>query len=143
MRTHRILFNEKKEILPYQEWDYECRTIINSPSYFLIATTGAGTLFCPELFSDEVLKKNIFLNYAKTADDIWIKFVSLLDEIPIICIGRFYVLHSVIKSQNISLASVNVENNENNVIINQLLKYYKISLFDFIEEKEKKLEVKL
>ena len=54
MRVHRMLFGEDGQPLPYEQWDKEYTDPERKPSMELLATTGAGTLFPPHIFPDEV-----------------------------------------------------------------------------------------
>ena len=70
-RVHKITFNNN-EILPYQKWIKQYKYELN-PSFNLLATTGSGTLFPPNILniSDENIKEII---KCITADDIYLIF---------------------------------------------------------------------
>lgn len=74
-RYHRMKFDKKGKLLPYKEWEHCCNDTTPHPLNF--PTTGAGTLFPPNAFDEDVFDQDTFMNICKYADDIWFKAMSL------------------------------------------------------------------
>lgn len=74
-RHHRMLLDKKRKLLSYLQWEWESNNteanIMNFP------TTGAGTLFPPHAFDEEVFNESVFLDICKYADDVWFKAMAM------------------------------------------------------------------
>ena len=74
-RVHLIKYKKNGRCLPYKKWHKSYKTNYPSPSFDLMATTGAGTLFPPN-----ILKINYSMIYdilnCITSDDIFLKYVE-------------------------------------------------------------------
>lgn len=115
------------EILPYSSWKYV--SVNSGPSFQLLSIGVGGTLFPPgslnsELFNEEQLKK-----IALTADDLWLKNMSLLNKTTTVSIAgeysRFFI--PVIQKNKGGLMDTNIGQLENDRIFKDLMKYYQIS----------------
>lgn len=74
-RYHRMILDKNGKLLPYKEWKH-CYNDMN-PHTLNFPTTGAGTLFPPNVFCREVFNQDEFMNICKHADDVWFKAMSL------------------------------------------------------------------
>ena len=88
-RVHKITI-KNNEILPYNKWITEYKNELN-PSFDLLANTGSGTLFPPNILniSDENIKEII---NCITADDIYLKYLSRKKNIKIVWVPNNYLL---------------------------------------------------
>lgn len=121
-RTHRMKFDDDGKLLPYVEWDMEYSEVVDTPTHILFQTNGAGSLFPPHIFKDEIFNENKFMELCPHADDVWIKFMSVLSDIPIVLVKPFTYLYYVDNTQEESLWSSN--RTENDVQIKNLLEEY-------------------
>jgi len=71
-RAH-VIRVESGVVLPYGEWDFEVKGDYFSELVF--PTSGGGMMILPQSLDDEVLKTEIFLEKAKSADDMWWYFM--------------------------------------------------------------------
>ena len=73
-RVHLIKYNKKNESMPYKSWLKEYK-LLKIPSFNLMSTTGAGTLFPPNILK---INYSIIYNILKciTSDDIFLKFIE-------------------------------------------------------------------
>ncbi len=123
-RVHRIRFDDRGNLLPYNEWDYECNTEF-LPSYELCATGGAGALYPPHILPKATFDMGNIRKYCLNADDIWLKVMELLGDVKVLWVKNNYMLPKVIKeAQATNLNSSNVLKNGNDIYINQLIKLY-------------------
>lgn len=132
-RVHKIMF-KNGVILPYKEWKGEYKKE-KKPSHFLIATTGAGTLFPPNSLAKEVTNFELIRELALTADDIWLKFMALRKNTKVVWAGNKIQMPATIKlSQNKSLAQENVIENKNDKYIKKIMETFNITEDDFYKE---------
>ena len=74
-RAHRVIVGEHNSILPYEQWEKHVKE--ESARYDNFLTGVGGVLYPPKCFSSEILRKDIFLKNAPTADDIWLWIMAL------------------------------------------------------------------
>lgn len=75
-RGHRMKLESENNFVPYNNFDWEIQD--NKIDIFNFPTNGAGTLFPPDCFSDEVFNEEKFMSLAPFADDVWFKAMALL-----------------------------------------------------------------
>lgn len=85
-RVHHILYGEDGNILPYLNWKFE-ETTEFMPSLELFATGVGGVLYPPGLLSNMIFNKNYIKKFCIYADDIWLKFMELLNGITVVYSG--------------------------------------------------------
>lgn len=131
MRVHLIQFDEQGNVLPYIEWKQENSDFIGIPRTDLFATTGAGTLFPPHIFEQEILNKEVFMKECAKADDIWVKVISLLNKTPVVLVDKQEKLQYIPGSQTQCLWHENVNEGGNDIQLAALLKRYNIEFNKF------------
>lgn len=124
MRTHKITFDEEGNILPYSEWVKDCSDYILQPRMELFATTGAGTLFPPHVLSQAVCDWESFMEIAPTADDIWVKGMSLLANTPVVLVRENKPLRYIDGTQEETLWRTNMVENDGQ--LKRIFEKYKI-----------------
>lgn len=131
-RVHKITWNDEK-IKPYLEWDGEYRGE-KEPSHMLMATTGAGTLFPPNSLPKIATDFSLIKELALTADDVWIKFMALLNNTKVVWVeNKMPLPPSILESQHIALQKVNVEENMNDIYVDKIMKKFNLQNKDFIK----------
>lgn len=80
-RAHRIIFDEKNEILPYAQWQSSVKNV--EKSFLNFCTTGGGVLYSPNILHKDVFNKELFLELCPNADDIWFWAMVILNNIKI------------------------------------------------------------
>ena len=131
MRPHKITF--KDEINPYNEWkmEYNGKDAI-IPSNLLFATGVGGVLYPPHILPEETFNIENIKEYAYKQDDVWLKFVELKNNIKVVkASNKKYHLYTIKDTQKISLRQNNVEQNQNDIYIKKLYKYFNISKDNF------------
>lgn len=131
-RVHKITWNGEK-INPYLKWDGEHRGE-KKPSHMLMATTGAGTLFPPHCLSKMATDFSLIKELALTADDIWLKFMAILNDTKVVWVeNKMPLPPSILESQHIALQKVNVEENMNDIYVKKIMEKFKLKKKDFID----------
>jgi hypothetical protein len=112
----------RNNLLSYNEWP-EIREETR-PSFLLFQTSGGGTLYPPGSLCREVLNREVFTKYCAFADDIWLNFMSQLNETSIVKTDYYSVCLPVLNWNDKTLSEINVENLKNDVQLNSLRNYY-------------------
>ena len=74
-RAHRIKLNDKNDLCPYKTWKKQINQ--ETARYDNFLTGAGGVLYPPKCFGKEVLREDIFLKNAPTADDIWFWIMAI------------------------------------------------------------------
>ena len=128
MRVHKIALNNKNELLPYNNWHYEYKNELN-PSLKLVTTGVGGVLYPPGILPPEAFDVNKIKELCLNADDIWLKFMELKNNIPVVWVKSKRIHPLTIKrAQKKSLQKDNYHENQNDKYISILQDYYGINL---------------
>lgn len=133
-RAHKFTFRGGG-INPYRKWKHNVTD--KKPSYFLVPTGGAGTLYPPGVLHQEVFNKDMFKKICFHADDLWLKIMALKKGTLVVTNRRYnrdFV--SVGKTQREKLVSGNVFSGGNDVQLKNVLEYYGINLKEEINKLE-------
>ena len=74
-RAHRIGFSADGSVLPYRQWQHTVRC--DGPQLDILPTGAGGILYPPGCLDPEVTNAERFLELCPSADDIWLKAMSL------------------------------------------------------------------
>lgn len=122
-RAHVITFTDKGRIDNYNAWEQCTAKIGTSP--LLFPTGIGGVLYPPHSLCDEVLNEEAFLRLCPTADDIWLKAMSLLNNTPCYRIATHDpCYYSIPTMQDIGLYKKNVFAGENDIQIKKVFETY-------------------
>jgi len=124
-RAHGITYDKDYSIEPYQKWDWDIK--LSKPSNRLVATGVGGVLYDPKLFKVSPCQKELFLKLSKKNDDLWLKTIEIINNIPIYTIQGRHWYAEISDSQEISLNSDNVHHNVNDQYIKVLFEHFNIS----------------
>ena len=80
-RAHLMRYDSNGTLLPYRDWNINSPTYLG-PSLDLFPTGVGGVLYAPWHLSNEVLNETVFIDLCPSADDIWLKAMSLLAKTP-------------------------------------------------------------
>ncbi|PSW60658.1 hypothetical protein C0W54_14365 [Photobacterium kishitanii] len=100
-------------------------------SYLTIPTGVSGILYPPKSLFKDWDNQNLFIKLAPSADDLWFKVMSLLNNRKCYLAYDFSVhFPPVLGTQSISLRKINVLNTQspNDIQLKNLLDYYNIDL---------------
>ena len=127
-RVHKIVFDENNNPLPYNKWLYEYKKE-EKPSHDLLATGVGGVLYPPGILPAETFNMDKIKELCLNADDIWLKFMQLKNNVPVVWVKGSRVHPYIIKrAQKITLQKNNYHENQNDKYISALQNYYNIKL---------------
>ncbi len=129
-RVHRITWDEQGAVLPYIRWQGEVKA--KEPSHSLFVTTGPGTLFPPGCLCEETLNAEMFMEKAKTADDIWLKVMAVLSGVKVVWAKNTMIMPTTINlDQHEELTTINVAGGKNDQIFHDLCDHYHLEKKNF------------
>ena len=118
-RAHCVsLNNEKNGLGEYKYWQKNCNDI-KTPSFQLFATGVGGVLYERRLFNSSIFDVNI-REITRTCDDVHFYFVALNSGTQTVLTDRRLKLQEFHISNKIDLYTINVENNNNDVSIEEI-----------------------
>ena len=123
-RVQKILWDEENNLLPYNKWKwYYIKSI--KPRFDLLATGVGGVLYPPHILPEETFDIDKICNLSLHADDIWLKFMELKNDIPVVW-SKCLIIHPPIigGTQQIALKNTNVNKHRNDYIIANMVKEY-------------------
>lgn len=124
-RAHLIRGDAGGGFAPYMEWGLESG--VSARSHMLIATGVGGVLYQPSKFDDELYEIETFMKLTPNNDDLWLKAMEMKSSIPVFSLGtkgRFYM--ETDGSQVVSLNSVNIGQNRNDLYWKAIMDHMKI-----------------
>jgi len=134
-RVHKIIKDDKNSVLPYNKWLYEYKKE-TKPSYDLLATGVGGALYPPGILPLETFDAKRIRELCINADDIWLKFMELKNDIPVVWVkGRRVHPLNIKKAQKITLQKDNYHEGLNDRYLNNLRDYYKLDIASYLGAK--------
>lgn len=121
-RAHIIAINNH-EIIPYNYWIHEINSLLHSPSMQLIATGCGGVLYSPSLFRKEFFDKNAIISTCLHADDLWLKAMQVMSNVPVVLAKNYEPLQYVPSSQDEALFQFNIRQQQNDVQLKQIIQW--------------------
>lgn len=113
LRAHLMMFSERYGILPYERWILKYNRIVDCPSQQLFCTGCAGVLYPVQLFDQALLNKEAILNHCIYADDIWLKLMEIVCDIPVVLADHQHYPQIIEGSQSTKLADMNISERMN------------------------------
>lgn len=134
VRSHQILFDENGKVKKYNDWEWMSERT-NEPSMSLMATGCGGVLYPPHCMSNRLFDIDLIKELSLGADDLWLKAMQVLVHTPVVnCNQEIRKKRVVVDgSQEESLNASNVHENVNDVYMNNLMSYFKLTEKDFME----------
>lgn len=131
VRGHKMRFDDNKNLISYNKWDY-CSNNFEK-GYDIFPTSGAGTLFPPNSLYKDICKEELFTKLAPTADDVWFKAMSLLNNTKCKIVkqenNKYMNLNFIEGTQDNGLCFVNIDEEKgNNKQIKQVFDHYDLYL---------------
>lgn len=119
--SHEISFDNSNSFTTYDHWKNTDN--YNKPSFRNLAIGVGGVLYPPNSLHKEVFNKESILNLCFNADDLWLKTMELMANVPVVQTTPFKLKY-IPASQETSLFSSNGAKNENDVQIKKIFDKY-------------------
>lgn len=136
-RAHKLTWNKSFELLSYNSWEWE--SISDVPTHQLVPTGVGGVLYVPRNFSDRLYEKKVFLEVSTNNDDLWLKWVELYSNIPVVTLKKNIWYFITENSQKEALNRSNVHKSQNDGYCRKLIEYFGIGYHE-IRELEKQID---
>ena len=112
-------------VAPYRYWKVSGRIPAGVPAYRVMASTGAGTLYPPHCMPEETFDIEKIRALSLTADDLWMKVMSIRGGVPVVKSQTRGKALCVSKGkQDITLAHQNVDQSLNDRVMQDLMTHY-------------------
>ena len=122
-RVRMIKTTEDRRLCPYLEWNYVTE-IVGRPGFGLLPIGLGGVLYPPHVFHKAVQDKQAIVDLCINADDIWLKFMQLLNGVKVVATHPIMMMPEYVKdSQKTSLWSSNKTSDGNDLQIKALVEY--------------------
>lgn len=123
-RGHEMTVAENK-LQPYSFWKIGSAVGTNEPSFRIMPSTGNGCLYPYGCMPKETFDLSLSMSYAKTADDIWMKYNSMKNGVRIVKTrAKIGTLCNISDSQEVALTNLNDLQGENQKVIDTLNQHY-------------------
>ena len=116
MRVHLMVYDEEVGILPYQLWVMSYKEAPGIESMQLFPTGVGGVLYPVSLFNREMLDKNAIEETCIYADDIWLKLMELVSDVPVVFVSGHSNLEYIEGTQKSALYKFNGTHNDEQLI---------------------------
>lgn len=123
-RTHLITWTEEGAIASYTSWYGECIRYINEPRMDLVAIGCGGILYPPHILSQEVFNKANILLYCRYADDMWLKIMETINNVPTVLVQNSNEDDSIENYLESGLYTTHNANGGNDIQLQNLLREY-------------------
>jgi len=131
-RVHKITKDKDGNLFPYKKWHHECRDT-TAPSHELLATGVGGVLYPPSILPPESFDATNIRELCLNADDIWLKFMELKNNVPVVWVKNNRVHPLAIKNtQMVTLQKDNNRGNHNDKYINKMQEHYKTNIVSYL-----------
>lgn len=105
----------------YRAWKVLSSIGVREPSIKIMPSTGGGCLYPPGSLDAAVFNLDYIKRYAFSADDIWMRVMSLLKNTKVVKTKKWHKTFTMInKSQHVQLAFENHLRGQNDVVVDNL-----------------------
>ncbi|MHB8131571.1 MAG: glycosyltransferase family A protein [Mobilitalea sp.] len=123
-RANCMTFDENNQLMPYRKWK-SLSDGIKGPSSLLLPTGVGGVLYPSHFFDGVDFNYDLIRKLCPTADDLWLKTLSLLKNIEVVKVDQYSKeWFTICDSQKESLMNINVTCDENDIAFQNLIQYY-------------------
>lgn len=135
-RAHKISFSACGDLLPYNEWKEE---ISDEVGRTVFPTGGAGCLYTRSMLYKDICKRDLFMQLAPKADDVWFYFMEVLQKTNCKVLPyRGYIYFPLDAfyqhfHRGSSLASSNCNDLQNDVQMKAIMDYYGLTARDLMD----------
>ena len=123
-RTHMVKVDKEGAIAPYVDWMFEQDASLYEERRDLLATSGAGTLFPPNVFDSAALDAEVIERFAPLADDIWLMVQAARHEVSVVNTSANAHLSYIPDTQDEGLYIENLNGGGNDLTLQNLFDLY-------------------
>ena len=123
-RGDLIMVTDERKLLPYNSWLQSLDSGKHIPSMHILAIGCAGILYPPGLLKKEFFNKEAIMETCLFADDLWLKFMEVMCDVPTVISGVSLNLQYVPDSQGENaLWRTNVTQQQNDVWLANIFRW--------------------
>jgi len=130
-RVHKMRKDKNGNLISYNMWEQECKSV-SKPSMELFAIGVGGILYPPHCMPEELFNQQVFKNLCLQNDDIWLKFMQIMGNTPVIYVRGNRQVMPVVTDNTNALSNANIGASLNDLYIKLMEKQYSVSLADYI-----------
>ncbi|MFS4470846.1 glycosyltransferase [Chryseobacterium sp. T20] len=131
-RAHKIVRNKDNTISKYSKWKKVFGNF--GPAFDLFHTSGGGTLYKTNFFSEEVLNKDAFVSLCFMADDVWLNMMAQLNKTKTVKSNYFSNLIPIENKNSLfKLSQENVADGGNDKQLQNLIQNYNINNYEIFK----------
>ena len=125
-RVHYMTKDIRGRLNKYKKWVVESDRL--EASFLVFPTGGAGAIYSLALLNENVTNENLFMELAPTADDVWLKAMSLLNSTKCKKVNSNIMkkLHIVEGTQENALYYINYHQNQNDIQIKKVFDHFNL-----------------
>jgi hypothetical protein len=124
--AHQMVADKTGVLLPYRQWNAHSPGVAGS-SLWLFPTGVGGVMYPPNSLHPEVLNRSVFRKICPTADDVWLKAMSLLNNVRCQKVRPFDPEWRCVRgTQHKALRLQNVEYGKNDLQIRAVFEHYNL-----------------
>lgn len=135
-RAHKITLTSDGKVAPYVKWGSQYLKNLGQIKEDWFFTGGAGTLFPPHIFGEDVFNYDVIKEKCPYADDVWLNIHAAINKVPIVSIGTNNYITDLGKADSERLWNINRE--QNDIQLENLVNYYheqlRGSIYNIINE---------
>lgn len=125
-KCRRIIYDDAGELMPYKRWRHESQRGISEGC--LLAVGYAGILYPPHGLMADVTNRELFLNLAPHADDLWFKAMAVLNGTGVrIASASINDPLEINRSQKFALRRENIREDGNHRQWRQICRHYNLT----------------
>lgn len=123
IRGRIIDWDEKGILKRYEEWIHADNEYVGVPAMDLLPIGCGGVLYPPHLINKEVFNKDYILKFCINTDDLWLKIMHAINNVPTVLASTYFNLDFIEGSQEEALWLSNCNGN-NELVMDKLIKDY-------------------
>ncbi|RKE77102.1 glycosyltransferase [Chryseobacterium sp. AG363] len=131
-RAHKVIRNDDNTISKYSKW----KKVFGNcgPTFDLFHTSGGGTLYKSNFFSEEVVNKDAFVSLCFMADDVWLNIMAQLNRTKTVKSNYFSNLIPIENKNSLfKLSQENVADGGNDKQLQNLIQNYNINNYEIFK----------
>ncbi|HHU71605.1 MAG TPA: hypothetical protein GXZ21_06165 [Clostridiales bacterium] len=123
IRGRVIDWNDDGSLKSYDNWVLADKDYIGIPAMDLLPIGCGGVLYPPHLVNKEVLNRSYILNHCIKTDDLWLKIMHAINNVPTVLVSEYFHLDFIDGTQENALWVENISG-INEQVMSQLIYDY-------------------